>query len=302
MGGWAVTQAMNIWVVGGDLRQAALAGLLEEDGHTVHTFALEQAEGLACDQSLEEAGRADCVVLPLPAAGERGLLNAPLSQRRCPLDWVLDFLRPGQVVCAGMAGPALSALATERGLVLRDYFAREELAIANAVPTAEGAVQLALEELPITLHNARCLVIGYGRVGRVLAHRLGALGARVAVAARSHEQLAWAEVWGYATEHTARLTPWLCGYDLVVNTVPARVLGPEQLSALTPGTLVIDLASKPGGVDFDAAARLGVKAIWALSLPGKTAPVSSGHYIKTTVYHILEEEQTIVGAGPGPAR
>ena len=76
----------------------------------------------------------------------------------------------------------------------------------------------------------------------------------------------------------------------MVNTVPSRVLGAEQLAALKPGALVIDLASKPGGVDFDAAARLGVKVIWALSLPGKVAPVSSGEYIKNTVYHIMEEE------------
>lgn len=282
--------AMNFWVMGGDQRQAALAKLLEEDGHTVHTFGLEGAEGLVSEASAEEAVRADCVVLPLPAAGEGGRLNAPLSEREISLEQVLDSLRPGQLVCAGMVKGPLAALAEERGLVLRDYFAREELAVANAVPTAEGAVELALEELPITLHKARCLVIGYGRVGRVLAHRLGALGARVSVAARSHEQLAWAEVWGYATEHTARLTPWLCGYDLVVNTVPARVLGEAQLGALKPGALVLDLASKPGGVDFEAAARLGVRAIWALSLPGKVAPVSSGAYIKTTVYHIMEEE------------
>ena len=283
-------RTMNIWLAGGDQRQAALAKLLEEDGHSVHTFALEGAEGMKCEKSPEEAARADCVVLPLPAAGERGELNAPLGERSCALDWMLDFLRPGQLVCAGMVKPELASMARRRELILRDYFAREELAVANAVPTAEGAIQLALEEMPVTLHKARCLVIGYGRVGRVTAHRLGALGAKVAVAARSHEQLAWAEVWGYATEHVTRLTPWLCGYDLVVNTVPSRVLGAEQLAALKPGALVIDLASKPGGVDFDAAARLGVKVIWALSLPGKVAPVSSGEYIKNTVYHIMEEE------------
>lgn len=283
-------RAMNIWVAGGDLRQAALAGLLAEDGHTVHTLALEEAEETDCEISPEGIERADCVVLPLPAEGEAGYLNTPLSGERRPLEWVLDALRPGQLVCAGMVKPPLVSAARDRGLELRDYFAREELAIANAVPTAEGAVQLALEELPVTLHNARCLVIGYGRVGRVTAHRLGALGARVSVAARSHEQLAWARVWGYAIEHTAQLTPWLCGYDLVVNTVPAPILGEEALAALKPGALVIDLASKPGGVDFDAAGRLGVKVIWALSLPGKVAPVSSGEYIKMTIYHIMEEE------------
>lgn len=161
--------------------------------------------------------------------------------------------------------------------------------MANAPPTAEGAVQLAMEELPITLHNARVLVIGYGRLGRVLAQRLAALGAHVTVAARSYEQLAWAQVWGCATEHTSCLAPWLCSFDLVVNTVPAQVLGREELAGLKPGALVIDLASKPGGVDLEAASALGVKVIWALSLPGKVAPVSSGSYLKSTIYHIIDE-------------
>lgn len=282
-------RAMNIWVVGGDQRQAALAGLLAEDGHTVHTFALDRAEGLTCETSLEEADRADCVVLPLPAMGERGHLNAPLSEEEYSLTWVLDFLQPGQLVCAGMVNRELAAAAEQRRLRLEDYFAREELAVANAVPTAEGAIQIALEELPITLHGARALVIGYGRLGKALAQRLDGLGARVTVAARSWEALAWAQSRGLATEHAGQLTPWLCSYDLVVNTAPARLLGREQLAALRPGALVIDLASKPGGVDFEAAVQLGVKAVWALSLPGKVAPVSAGGYMKTAIYHIMDE-------------
>lgn len=282
-------RALNFWVIGGDLRQAALARQLAEDGHTVHTFALEQVEGLICEKELIEISRADCVVLPLPAVGESGRLNAPLSGEQHSIEWVLDFLEAGQLVCAGMVRADLQELAQRRGLILYDYFAREELAVANAVPTAEGAVQIALEELPITLHNARVLIIGYGRLGRVTAQRMAVLGARVTVAARSYEQLAWAQVWGYATEHTTDLTPWLCSYDLVVNTVPAEILGREELSILKPGALVIDLASKPGGVDFETAAQLGVQAIWALSLPGKVAPVSSGSYIKTTIYHIIDE-------------
>lgn len=85
------------------------------------------------------------VVLPLPAAGEGSLLNAPLSGRKHPLALVLDALRPGQVICAGMVGPQTAALAADRGLTLHDYFAREELAVANAVPTA----------LPVGHYSAR---------------------------------------------------------------------------------------------------------------------------------------------------
>ena len=167
--------------------------------------------------------------------------------------------------------------------------AEQRCPFGKAVPTAEGAIQLAMEELPITLHGARVLVIGYGRLGRVLADRLAGLKARVSVAARRYADLAWAENCGYGVEHTGQLEGWLCGYDLVVNTVPVRVLREAELADLKPGCLVIDLASKPGGVDFDAAARLGVKAFWALSLPGKVAPVTAGKSIKTTIYNILTE-------------
>lgn len=282
-------RALNFWVIGGDLRQAALARRLTEDGHTVRTFALEKADGMTCEDSLSGIARADCVVLPLPAVNERDMVTAPLSEREFSAAQVMDAMRPGQLFCAGMVRPALKEAAQARGLILRDYFAREELAVANAVPTAEGAVQIALEELPITLHAARVLVIGYGRLGKVTAQRMAAMGARVTVAARSYEQLEWARVWGYATEHTADLIPWLCSYDLVVNTVPTMMLGREELSALKPDVLVIDLASRPGGVDRDAAAELGVKVVWALSLPGRVAPESSGSYMKTTLYHIIDE-------------
>ena len=283
---------LNFWVVGGDMRQAKLAELLSADGHTVHTYALEELGPLAgvhAAEDLGEAELADCVVLPLPAAGEGGRLNAPLSGVAHPMEEVLAALRPGQVVCAGRVDPATAALAEGRGLTLHDYFTREELAVANAVPTAEGAIQIAMEELPITLHGARVLGIGYGRLGRALAPRLSALGARVSVAARKYAALAWAESFNWGTERIGQLAGWLCGYDLVVNTVPAPVLGEAELEELKPDCLVIDLASKPGGVDFAAAARLGRKVVWALSLPGKTAPVTAGRAIQTAIYNILSE-------------
>ena len=285
--------ALNFWVVGGDQRQACLAGLLAGDGHTVHTFALDRAGELTGEaragERLEGLERADCVVLPLPLLGEDGRLNTPLGAEPVTLEEVLGRVRPDQVLCAGRVDAAARAAARRRGLELRDYFAREELAVANAVPTAEGAIQIALEELPITLHGCRALVIGYGRLGRALAPRLGALGARVSVAARRWDHLAWIEAAGFSPEHSGELNGCLCAFDLIVNTVPASILGEEALSELKPGCLVLDLASKPGGVDVAAANRLGIRAVWALSLPGKVAPVTAGKSVKNTIYNILNE-------------
>ena len=278
-------RAKNIWVIGGDPRQEALAALLADEGHTVHTYAL----GEGGEKDLSQLHRADCVILPLPAVGEGGLVNATLSEAELPVEQVLDAMRPGQLLCAGLVKKELETLAAERGVVLRDYFAREELAVLNAIPTAEGAIQIALEEMPTTLHDSRVLIVGFGRIGQALAPRLRGLGARVTVAARRAEQRALARSAGACTERLDHLARWLCSYDLIINTVPARVLGEEELAALKEGALVIDLASKPGGVDFAAAASQGVRCIWALSLPGKAAPVSAGQYIMDTVYHIMEE-------------
>ena len=274
----------NVWLVGGDARQAALAAALEEDGHMVHTFALGGRNA-----TLAGMDRADCVILPLPAMTGEGLLHAPLRREQYRMEDILDVLRPDQPVFAGMADERLRRLTAERGLPLYDYFAREELAVRNAVPTAEGAIRIALSELPVTLHGARVLLVGFGRLSRALAPRLQGLGARVCAAARSSHQRALAESMGLDTEGLDRLTDWLCAYDLVINTVPAPVLGAEELAAMKEGVLVIDLASRPGGVDFPAAEQLGVKAVHALSLPGKEAPVTAGRYIRDTVYHMMEE-------------
>ena len=284
---------LNFWVLGGDMRQGKLAQLLAEDGHRVHTYALEDgavpAPGLTAEPGLSGVEQADCVVLPLPVSSGGGLLNAPLSRLSPPMTDVLAPLSPGQMLCGGRVDPVTAALAAERGLTIRDYFAREELAVANAVPTAEGAVQIAMEQLPITIHGARVLVVGFGRVGRALAQRLAALGAKVTVAARRYESLAGAPARGDGAAPPGPLAGGRGGADRGGDPRPALVMGEAELADLKPDCLVLDLASKPGGVDLEAAGRLGRTVIWALSLPGKVAPVTAGAAIKNTIYHMLHE-------------
>ena len=167
----------SFWIVGGDLRQIKLAELLLEDGHQVQTYAVEQRpeQGkLPGTDTLRGIEEADCVILPLPVMAEHGILNSKLSDRRVPLQMIFQNLRPGQLVCAGKAPPEVRAMAEQAEVVFFDYFAREELEIANAVPTVEGAIQIAMEELPTTLFGTRVLVLGFGRLGKLLAHRLKA--------------------------------------------------------------------------------------------------------------------------------
>ena len=289
----AMKHELNFWVVGGDMRQCKLAQLLAEDGHRVHTYGMEEGvtpvSGLTMEKSLEGITLADCVVLPLPISDGDGELNAPLTQQKLMIADVLGVLAPKQVVCGGRVDAETAALAAERGHTILDYYAREELIVANAVPTAEAVLQVALREMPITLHNARVLVLGFGRVGFMIAHQMAALGAKVSVAARRYDALAWAKAMGYGAEKIGELVGWMCGYDLVVNTVPSMVLREAELADMKPDALIIDMASKPGGVDTQAAARLNRKVVRALALPGKTAPVTAGGIIKDTIYNMLQE-------------
>lgn len=150
-----------------------------------------------------------------------------------------------------------------------------------------------MEELLITLHGARALVIGNGRIGKLLSQRLAGLGARVTVSARANADFAWISAVGLNALDTRALAGHLAQFDVIFNTVPSRVLGLAELAEAQADCLVIDLASKPGGVDFAAAQQLGRRAIWALSLPGKVAPMSSAMAIRDTIYHILQEEEIL---------
>ena len=148
-----------------------------------------------------------------------------------------------------------------------------------------------MEELPTTLQGARVLILGFGRVGRLTAHRMAALGARVTVAARAYGELAWAAAYGYETVGLADLGWELGAFALIVNTIPALVLDERRLAWADPGVFLLDLASAPGGVDRAAAKKRGLRVTQAPGLPGRTAPVTAAAAIRDSVYHILREEE-----------
>ena len=174
---------------------------------------------------------------------------------------------------------------------LVDYFARPELTVYNAIPTAEGCIGILLERRSRTLWGAAVLVLGFGPVGRALAVRLAALGARVTVAARRPVQRAMAEELGLRAVPLTELAAAAAAFDTVVNTIPAPVLTAQVLAALPKGCLIVDLASKPGGTDFAAARRLGHTALHALSLPTVWAPETAGEALARTVQAILQERE-----------
>ena len=287
---------MRFSVIGGDIRQANLAGLIANDGHTVSLFGVESRladSSVQTAESLKHAlSDADCVVLPIPVTHEAGVINAPTLLRPHTLEELVSLSRPEQMLVGGRVPAELFRLGRAAGLHVLDFLKRADFAIRNAVPTAEGALQIAMENTQITLHGARCLVIGYGHIGHVLAGHLAALGAKVTVSARKQSDFAQIETAGFSCLETGRLNGHLAGFDIVFNTVPDIVLAANRLRELPRSCLCIDLASTPGGIDFDEAHRLGIHCIWALGLPGKVAPRTAGVILRDTLYHIMKERGT----------
>lgn len=274
----------TIFVVGGDLRQITVAEAFREEGYEVLTCGLADD-----DYGIRLLEKADVVILPIPVSYDNVYINAPLSKRRLVISEVLDSLSEDCFVLGACISKETEQMLTDRRLKYCDYFEREELIIKNAIPTAEGAIEIALSEMPITLFGAKALVLGYGRVGKVMASRLAAMGANVTVSARKYTDFAWIEENGHKFIHTNDLISQAGEFNLIINTIPAVVLTEEVLERVRAESLIIDLASKPGGVDFNMAKKLGKNVIWALSLPGKSAPITSGKIIKETIMNILAE-------------
>ena len=284
-------------VVGGDLRQAALANGLLNRGYPVHAFFLEQQPLLEKQHIRPDITLlADCdvVILPLPVSDENGRLNTPLSDGSPLLYDCLKCCRSDALILGGKISTQDRIAAQGTGHQLLDYLTREEMAVLNAVPTAEGAVGIALSERASTLWESRCLVTGFGRCSKTLALLLRGFGAKVTIAARSAGELAFARTLGLNTVALSQVDAVLPAQEIIFNTIPAPVLG-EKLLSLTPeDCLLIDLASRPGGIDFSAAGQLGRKTIWALSLPGKVAPITAGNIICDTVINMVKERGDLI--------
>ena len=170
-----------------------------------------------------------------------------------------------------------------------DLLNREELTVLNTISTAEGAIQIAMEETTRTIHDSNIMVMGYGRVGKILANMLKGIGANVYCEARKNVDLAWIKAYGHKPVHLNEIEKVLGKMDIIINTIPHVILDEQKLEKIDKDCLIIDLASNPGGVDRTVAKKHGLKTIWAISLPGKVAPLTSAEFIKDTIYNIFKE-------------
>ena len=283
-------------VIGGDLRIIKLVKMLAEEGNTVYTFGLEKAEELKDNENIifcEKLSRAipedvEVVIGPIPFSSNGVNINAPFSNNEISVRELIHYLN-AKILIAGSILPDIYNLANDEYIEIIDIMKREELAVLNTISTAEGAIEIAIANTNKIIHGSNVLILGFGRIGKVLARKMAGLSAKVTCAARKDEDLAWIRAYGHNETNINNLGENLSKYDIIINTVPHLILTKERLEYVKEDALLIDLASNPGGIDKKTVKERNLKLIWALALPGKVAPVTTAEFIKDTIYNILKE-------------
>lgn len=278
----------RIVIAGGDARDIVLAAELIKSGADVWMFGFENCSNLT--SPLLHRGLpnyCDAIICPLAGVDKEGNIFAPYSAGKISVAEMGALFKPGLIFLCGSLPQILKLELENIGIQIVLTADNDEISIYNAIPTAEGAVALAMQESTGTIHGSKSMVIGFGRCGLPLARTLYGLGADVTVAARREEALSMAYALGFRGIRIQELERSVAGFDYIFNTVPAPVVTENVLKKLLKSAIVVDIASFPGGTDFTAAERLGIKSFLALGLPGKIAPTAAGKILSRVYPRIL---------------
>ncbi len=286
-------------ILGGDMRQIAVAKALLCLGHKVRLFGsdgfLSSSLNAEYSSSLKKAVEGcDAVILPLPVSRDGISLNQSLIDGSDPvsLDDIISKVagNDNKLIIGGILPSAFREKADKLGIRVADYYESDELQKKNALPSAEGALMLAMENSDTVIEGMRVLVTGYGKTGKLTAEKLRSLGAHVSVVARRDEVLCEIAMSGFdpvRLSDAEQLRKAVEACEIIINTVPHIIFTKSILGSAKGSTLYIEIASSPGGIDIPAARSAGIRLVFAPSLPGKYAPVSSGRYIFETISEIM---------------
>ena len=277
-----MTHSLTFAVIGGDRRSFYAAQKLREYGFETKIFGLKNEEIYHPSEKI----KADAVLLPVPLSKDGIRLFAPESKEVIFISDVLQSVAENIPIFAGGTVGAEEQRMT-------DYAKREDFARMNAVPTAEGALMLALQNGNAVVCGMPVAVIGFGKVAFAVAKLFSAAGAQVTVFARKEQARSEAHILGYTAKPISALGDCAEEYRLLINTVPAKIFEKDILVRIKKDALLMELASAPFGVDFEEAEALGVRTLLASGLPGKYFPETAGYAVAETVLNILREKEIL---------
>ncbi|MDR6997890.1 dipicolinic acid synthetase subunit A [Neobacillus niacini] len=287
---------MQIAVIGGDARQLEIIRKLTELDARLSLIGFEQLDHAftgAVKEKLDEVdfSTVDALILPVPGTNLEGQVETIFSNEKVVLTEDMFLKTPEHcVIYSGISNAYLNEITTKSKRKLVQLFSRDDVAIYNSIPTVEGTIMMAIQHTDYTIHGSNITVLGLGRCGMSTARAFHALGAKVKVGARKSEHLARITEMGVTPFHLSNLVKEVLDTDILINTIPHPVVSAAVISKLPAHTLIIDIASKPGGTDFRYAEKRGIKALLAPSLPGIVAPKTAGLILADVLTQLLQDD------------
>ena len=270
----------KIVVFGSDERQAYLAQIFEDMNYEVVMCNVTgmpwDVKDLRINNNIEQVVEfGEIFIAPMRYLDGTKVEILPLNSR--------------QILFGGNILETMKNYCRENGVEYHDFADSEEIMTKNAEPTALGATIEAISMGGGILQDKKCLVAGFGRCGRVLAHKLLNLHhADVTVMVRRPEIMAEIEKCGY---HAASMDCPLDKYTYIFNTIPAPVLTKDRLTGVNNNVIIIDIASKPGGTDFDYCIEHSINAKLCLGIPGKQFPKTAAIILYEYIEKIISSRR-----------
>lgn len=278
--------------IGGDMRQFYMVKDMANRGYEVAAYCVPLAETLPrikIVNSLQEAlDFSNIIVGPVPFSKTQITINSAYEAKDLEIETFLPCLKPSHIIFGGAITPCIKLFCDVRSIQYVDFMKIEEVAILNAIATAEGTIAEAIRRSSINLSGSSCLVLGYGKCGSVLAAKLKGLDARVTVCARKRTALVNAQCAGFDTLPFECLKDSLHEFLFIFNSIPAQYFDESLLKEVSSDATFIDISSSPGCVDQDAASRLGLRPVLCLGLPGKYAAKTSASILTNQLVEKLE--------------
>ena len=263
-------------ILGGDLRSVKLAEMLINDNNKVSAYGLEKSEDIQENNQIDKISnlqsaieKVDIIVAPTPFSSNGETINSPYAKEEIKIEQLVKSNKQ-KILIAGGIKESIKEQLEEKYLKVIDVMKREELAILNTIATAEGTIKVAIENTDKILQGTTVLILGFGRVAKIVANKFSLLSTKVTCAARKISDLAWIEAYGYNSININDMLYELKDFDIIINTVPQIIIKEKELKHMKSDVLIIDLASKPGGIEGTKAIQMGLKYIWALAIPRKS--------------------------------
>lgn len=284
-------ESISISIIGGDKRAVYYTEMMSKD-KIIKVYGLEKEQNIKKNNNikyvdLEEALKSRILILPIPLSKDKENLNAPYSKNKITLKKLEEEIEKEnkiekkQIIAGSILQEFVEKIGKNNDVI--DLNKDEEFSILNAISTAEGSIKIVIENKETILLDENILILGYGRIGKILADRLKNMNANVYVTARKRADFAWIKAYGYTGIEYSDLDKYLYKFGIIINTIPENIIDKRLTKMIKKDTLLIELASNPGGFDKKAAEECKLNLITAPGIPGKIAPITSAEIMKKII-------------------